>query len=363
MPKTSHHKHKSYFAVGKLFFYITGASFLLLLISYTISCNDLFSIKYDSSKIVIKTAPPKPKLNKILYDRKLYEMANTGLPMATASASTTPELWPVKTAYPKAGAILPFKRIIAFYGNFLSTGMGVLGQYPKEVVLEKLREEMSKWQKVSSTTPVVPAIDYIAITAQESSGIDGKYRLRMSDSEIQKALSMAKEIDGIVFLDIQIGLSTLQIELPLLEKYLKLPQVHLAIDPEFSMKTGARPGTVIGSFDASDINYTTEYLAKLVRNNNLPPKLLVIHRFTKPMVTNYKNIQPLPEVQIIMDMDGWGTPGKKFGTYNAVIYPEPVQFTGFKLFYKNDLLPPSTHILTPEELLKLKPQPMYIQYQ
>jgi hypothetical protein len=129
------------------------------------------------------------------------------------------------------------------------------------------------------------------------------------------------------------------------------------------MKTGARPGTVIGSFDATDVNFAAEYLAQLVREHNLPPKVLVIHRFTYDMLTNTERIKPLPEVQIVIDMDGWGGPEKKIGTYTHVVAPEPVQFTGFKLFYKNDLLPPSTGMLTPAQLLKLTPQPMYIQYQ
>jgi len=81
------------------------------------------------------------------------------------------------------------------------------------------------------------------------------------------------------------------------------------------------------------------------------------------MVTNYQNIMPTPEVQVVMDMDGWGDPEKKIGTYTRVIFPEPVQFTGFKLFFKNDLWAPSTRMLTPTELLKLRPIPSYIQYQ
>ena len=66
---------------------------------------------------------------------------------------------------------------------------------------------------------------------------------------------------------------------------------------------------------------------------------------------------------MIMDMDGWGGQKKKIGTYNAVIYPEPVQFTGFKLFYKNDVLTPGTKMLPPADILKLSPQPLFIQYQ
>ena len=120
---------------------------------------------------------------------------------------------------------------------------------------------------------------------------------------------------------------------------------------------------MIGTFDAADINYAAEYLAALVRDNHLPPKMLVVHRFTQNMVTNYKKIRPLPEVQIVMDMDGWGPKEKKRGTYDLVIYPEPVQFAGAKLFYKNDLKPPSTGMLTPAEVLSFTPAPIYIQYQ
>ena len=96
---------------------------------------------------------------------------------------------------------------------------------------------------------------------------------------------------------------------------------------------------------------------------SLPPKILIIHRFTQGMVTNYRQIKPRPEVQVVMDMDGWGMQARKINTYRTFIHKEPVQFTGFKLFYKNDFREKGSRIMTPEEVLKLKPQPMYIQYQ
>lgn len=307
-------------------------------------------------------APKKaevPKFNKEAYDARMISIAN----YASTTSTTTPRLWPAKTAYPNPGAILPGKRIIAYYGNFYSKGMGVLGEYPEDVMLGMLRAEQRKWEAADPATPTMPAINYIAITAQELPGKEGKYLLRMPDTQIDKALEVAKKVDGIVILDIQIGFSTLEHELPMLEKYLAMPNVHLGLDPEFHMIGEDPPGHVIGSFDAKDINYAAEYMANLVREHNLPPKVLIVHRFTQRMVTNYQNIKPLPEVQIVMDMDGWGPPAKKINTYKQFIYPEPVQFTGFKIFYKNDLKPPSERILTPADLLKLTPQPMFIQYQ
>ena len=185
----------------------------------------------------------------------------------------------------------------------------------------------------------------------------------MPDKQIDSVLSIAKKRNAIVFLDIQVALSDIRSELPLLEKYLKLPQVHLGIDPEFSMKSGAKPGTKIGTYDADDINYCSAYLAKIVRDNNLSPKIFIVHRFTKKMVTNSQNIKLHPEVQLVMHMDGWGEPELKKGSYRYFVSMEPVQFTGFKLFYKNDLKKAPHRLMTPEELMKLKPIPVYIQYQ
>ena len=85
--------------------------------------------------------------------------------------------WPVKSAYPLAGALLPFNRIVAFYGNLYSTKMGVLGEFPRKEMLAKLKEEVKKWQAADTTVKVIPALHYIATTAQGSPGKGNKYRL------------------------------------------------------------------------------------------------------------------------------------------------------------------------------------------
>ena len=315
---------------------------------------------YDKKILELANNPPAKKpTTKIIKDPKTGKETTITIEPKPAP----PNIWPVKTVYPNPGAILPFNRIVAYYGNLYSTKMGVLGEYSEEVMLQKLAVEVKKWELADPSTPVIPALHYIAVVAQGSAGADGKYRFRMPDSEIDKVLRIAEKIKAIVFLDIQVGFSTLQKEIPFFEKYFKLPNVHLGVDPEFSMKSGIRPGKVVGTFDAADINFATNYLAKLAQENNLPPKVLIVHRYTQKMVTNYKQIKPLPEVQIVMDMDGWGGAAKKIGTYKNFIYPEPVQFTGFKLFYKNDILTPGTALMTPNDLLKLSPKPIYIQYQ
>jgi hypothetical protein len=309
--------------------------------------------KNDTDENKISSPPTASFLDTALYDAMMTRMVN----------GDSSGKWPVKHDYPVAGAVLPMKRIIAYYGNLYSKQMGILGELPEAQMVAKLLGEVKKWQAADTAVEVIPALHYIAITAQQSPGAAGKYRLRMPFKEIDKVLAMAEKINALVFIDIQVGLSNLQSELPEFEKYLKMPHVHFGIDPEFSMKSGHAPGKVVGTFDAADINYATDYLAKLVKENNIPPKILVVHRFTQAMVTNYKNIKLRPEVQIVMDMDGWGHQARKFNTYRTFIHREPVQFTGFKIFYKNDLKEANSHILQPEEVLKLKPQPVYIQYQ
>ncbi len=353
--------------------WIIGAGVTALVLAYIGTYSDLVTSEYRSlAADMVERFIPLPEFNKADYNARMLSLAHiasTTLVARTATTSvrvistTTPSLWPVSAAYPRVGALLPFKRIVAYYGNFYSTGMGILGEYAPDRVLEMLASTTEMWTAADPATPAIPAIHYIAVVAQATAGKEGKYVLRMPDDQIEHALEMAEKIDGIVFLDVQVGKSTLQYELPQLEKYLKLPQVHLAIDPEFSMKFGDRPGTVIGTFDAADINYAAEYIAGLVRENHLPPKVLVVHRFTYAMVTNYKEIRLLPEVQIVMDMDGFGSKAKKYGTYNRVVAPEPVQFTGIKIFYKNDTRPPADGLLSPEEVLSLTPAPIYIQYQ
>ncbi|MEO6683952.1 MAG: hypothetical protein ABIN48_14100 [Ginsengibacter sp.] len=323
-------------------------------------CNSGQSATEKSSNDTLvqsESAESKPEVKNTLdsaeYDRLIQLMAN----------NDTTGLWPVKGPYPLPGAILPFHRIIAYYGNLYSTRMGILGEIPKYEMFAKLKGEVASWQAADSSIPAIPALHYVAVTAQGAPGTGAKHRLRMPNHQIDTIVSWAKEIDALVFLDIQVGHSSLQEEVPALDNFLKMPQVHLGIDPEFSMKTGHVPGKKIGTFDAADINVVIDHLAKLVKENNLPPKILVVHRFTQGMVTNYKNIKNVPEVQVVMDMDGWGNKVLKRSTWLRYIYREPVEFAGFKLFYKHDTKTGADQLYSPEELLKFTPKPIYIQYQ
>ena len=280
--------------------------------------------------------------------------------------------WPVKTATQLPGAILPGHRIVAYYGNPLSKRMGILGELPPDQMLARFDKEIAAWRRADPSTPVMPALHLIAVVAQGAPGRDGKYRMRMTDSLIELVSSWAAKRNALLFLDVQVGKSTVQEEVPRLIPFLKRPNVHLAIDPEFSMKprmdrkqgavVTAKPGARIGTMSSDDVNYSIGLLADLVKQNNLPPKVLVVHRFTHDMLTGASKIRLDPRVQVVIDMDGWGQPWLKYDSYRAYIEAEPVQFTGFKLFYKNDTKK-GDPLLTPGEVLLLNPKPLYIQYQ
>jgi hypothetical protein len=208
---------------------------------------------------------------------------------------------------------------------------------------------------------VQPGLHLIVSVAQGAPGKNGMYRLRMTDSLINWWCNLAESKGYLMFLDVQVGHSTVQSELQPLIPYLKRPYVHLALDPEFSMhhdKEGVVPGKKIGTMDAAEVNYAIQTLQNLVKQNNLPPKILVVHRFTQKMLTNYREIRPVPEVQVVINMDGFGPPWLKRDSYEAYERMQPVQFTGFKLFYKND-----HPMLTREQVVKLDPSPVFITFQ
>jgi len=271
--------------------------------------------------------------------------------------------WPKKYPTPLPGAVLPHKRIVAYYGNPLSKKMGVLGEFPKDEMIKRLKAEVVKWEQADPAVPVQPALHLIAVVAQGEPGKAEKYRMIMPDATVDQVYSWAKEAGAILFIDIQTGHDDIRAILPKFEWLLKNPDVHLGIDPEFNLiGIKAKPGKKIGSYDAADINFASNYLKYLVQKYKLPPKVITVHRFTRNGVTNTDKIELHREVQIVMHMDGWGAPWLKRDTYQDYIVSEPVQFTGFKLFYHNDTKK-GHPLMEPQDVLKLHPRPIYIQYQ
>jgi hypothetical protein len=135
--------------------------------------------------------------------------------------------------------------------------------------------------------------------------------------------------------------------------------VGLALDPKWHVAPGEVPGVDVGSIDAKTINRIGAYLARLVRQHELPQKLFVIHQFTEDMVLNEEKVKTWPELAMTFDAAGTGdrpTKRARYATF-ARRYEEGF-FHGIKLYYQQD-----TGILSPNAVLRLSPEPDLVVYQ
>ena len=281
----------------------------------------------------------------------------TTIPLAQQAIndpSLAPVCGPVEGVVPGGSGC----RIIAYYGTPLSKKMGVLGQNPKEQMLPALKLKTQVWQTADPSTPTKCALELIAIVAQASPGKGKMHRARMSEAKIDEVLGWAREAGCLLILDVQVGWSTVPDELPFLRKWLIEPDVHLGLDPEWDMDPGVAPGKKIGRMSAEHIQFSIDYVADLVRTNNLPPKLVIVHRFRDFMVQNPATIVPKPEIRLLVNADGFGPPASKMNTYLIAQASMPTTLTGFKLFYKND-----KPMLQPVDVLPLRPVPVFINSQ
>jgi len=268
---------------------------------------------------------------------------------ATVSDSSIAEL---------PGALLPANRIVAYYGNPLAPTLGRLGESPPDQMLARLRQTVKVWTEADPSRPVKPALELITPLAQAGTGDDGLYRARMPAELIERVAGWAGDNDLLFILDVQVGRSTVHDEVAQLLPYLRRPHTHLALDPEFAMGPGQIPGEAIGSLDGADVNEAIQMLADVVTAEQLPPKILIVHRFLPSMLTNADAIQTDGRVQVVIDVDGYGSPDVKLSNYGTFVRDARAAFGGMKLFYTYD-----TPLLSPEDLIALEPAPDVVIYQ
>ncbi len=315
------------------------------------------------------TSAPAPPVAQVLSEPSAY------VPPSAAQAARLQQLlapWlpapglglPAGTPPPlpePAAGWLPAYRIVSYYGNPLSPAMGVLGWYPPAETMQKLTAQAAAYTAADPAHPAVPAIELVADVAQASPGSGGLYRLRMSSAMIAGELALARQNHALLILDLQVGRSTVEQEVPYFLPFLSQPDVMLALDPEFDMPPGEVPGQEIGTMSATDINWAISYVSSLVRRLGLPPKIVIVHQFLPSMVTDWQAIRGQPGVQFVMDTDGYGGQGIKLANYQHFIADQPippVRYGGIKLFYKYDV-----NLMTPAQIVALQPPPSLVIYQ
>ena len=277
--------------------------------------------------------------------------------IAAPQATATPVPTPTPEPPPEPRPVLATRRLVTYYGNPLAEVMGILGEPPRSRMLERLRQQAAAYQQIDGR-PVQGALHFITPVAQAAAGADGMYRFRMDTELIEEGANVAEEQGLLFFLDVQVGRSSVQEEVEVLRPFLTRHHVHLALDPEFAMSPTTFPGRQIGTIDAADINWTIEYLAEIALTHRFENRVLIVHQFTDDMIRNKDQIQTNPRVDLAIMMDVFGPPGLKISQYNRYITEQPVDYAGFKLFYKQD-----RPLMSPADVLAMDTPPDVVTYQ
>ena len=271
-------------------------------------------------------------------------------PGSTAPSPSPPEL-------PGGGRrLFPDRRVVAFYGNPRDPELGTLGIGTPAQAGQRLLRQARAYARPSR--PVLPAMELIVTTATAAPGPDGQYRDHLAEGIVRRYLQAARRIKALLVLDIQPGRAPFGPEIERLARWLREPDVGLALDPEWHVGPGQVPGKVIGSTDADVVNAAAAYLSRIVRERGLPEKLLLVHRFTDGMISRDERLRPYPGVQTVVNVDGFGGRAVKIAKYYAFVRRTRAIHRGFKLFYHED-----SDMLQPRQVMALAPRPDVVVYE
>lgn len=235
----------------------------------------------------------------------------------------------------------------------------MLGEQDLPASIARAKKVAAPYEKLSSV-PVVPTFEIIATTALDSPGSDGHYTAATSEDTLRPWVEKATAAGVYVILDLQPGRTDFLTQAKLYEDLLVLPNVGLALDPEWRLTPEQVPLEQIGSVSAAEVNQVTSWLADLTAEHRLPQKLLVLHQFRTSMIRDEAELDlSRKEIEVLIHMDGLGAPQVKDNTWAAIVDTAPAGMRfGWKNFYTRD-----TPMLSPEETMSHQPSPVMISYQ
>ena len=261
---------------------------------------------------------------------------------------------------PGGGFLMLPRILVALYGNPLTTALGALGeQGPSEAAT---RVKGMAAQFADSDAPVLPTFEIITTVAAGGPGGDGDYSNEMGHEVLQPWIDIGQHEGIYVILDLQPGRSDFLSQAMRYEQELLNPNVGLALDPEWRLGPNQLPLQQIGRVQAAEVNGVVAWLANLVRENNLPQKVLLLHQFRDFMLEDRETIETPPELQVIIQMDGQGAVPDKYVTWNFLTggWEDHPWGWGWKNFYDEDR--PGGGI-SPADVLLLVPTAVYVSYQ
>ncbi len=283
--------------------------------------------------------------------------AACSVPGSSSVASPVAALVPV---LPGGGQTLfPGRRLVALYGHPGAPDLGVLGAQDLPAGIARAQKLAASYAPLSDV-PVVPTFEIIATTASSEAGEDGDYSSESTVASLRPWVEQAAAAGMYVVLDLQPGRADFLSQARRYTDLLRLPGVGLALDAEWHLEPGQKPLQQIGGVDAADINAVTAWLAGLTATAHLPQKLLVLHQFQLSMIRHEPDLDTShPEIQLLIHMDGNGSPALKDATWRSVTAAAPPGMPfGWKNFYRED-----TPMLTPDQTLAHHPAPLMISYQ
>jgi hypothetical protein len=264
---------------------------------------------------------------------------------------------PERPALPRGGrTILPDFRVVAYYGAPQDDELGILGIGSPRRAARRLERQARPYSE--RRRPVLPAFELIAAIVTSEAGDGGDHSMRQDAETIDRYLRAARRHKMLLLLDIQPGYAPFLQEAKALERWLKEPDVGLALDPEWSMDPPLLPAQEIGETDAATVNEVSSWLSGLVRRHDLPQKLLVVHRFTGDMIRSEEDLEQHPGVALVVNVDGFGDRPNKISKYHEFTRGKRDRHHGFKLFYKEDV-----NLMRPRDVLRLRPRPDLVVYE
>lgn len=249
--------------------------------------------------------------------------------------------------------------IVAYYGSPASERMGILGRYPKEDIASMVRETARQYNEVNGRDGVVPAFYLIYGTCWPGGEIG-----YLDEKILLDYIRFAQQEGMLVFVDHQIGKYPVREAMEKILPFLRFPNVHLAIDPEWRT---LRPMKEIGSITAAELNEAQDIMEEYIERHNIPGiRMLVVHQFADKMIQSRQDVRAHRDrIILIHTADGFGSPGVKKATYQRNAAAENMPVKGFKLFFKSDF--PfagfDEPLMTPAEVMQLEPRPTLILYQ
>ena len=135
---------------------------------------------------------------------------------------------------------------------------------------------------------------------------------------IDQYLAAARRHRAILLLNIQPGRARFLDEVTGLERWLREPDVGLALDPEWAVAAPKVPGRHYGSVTGEEIDAVSAYVARLVERYRLPEKPVVVHQLAPSILRRGGMLQAREGVAMIKSVDGIGPPGAKVATWTRL---------------------------------------------